>query len=135
MKIAFPIHPEFRTLPMMWYVPPLSPVQSQIDQGNLPTEVDGKPNTAALEAVALSEAQAEAMYQMLGIANFEDRFVIPISHEEMAQEDPYAFQGQNGFAPGNISSQGSAIGQGFTLFPTPRKRSHTPQGIVPRKKG
>jgi nitrate reductase beta subunit len=40
-KIAFPIHPEFRTLPMMWYVPPLSPVQSQLDQGNLPTEADG----------------------------------------------------------------------------------------------
>ncbi len=40
-KIAFPIHPEFRTLPMVWYVPPLSPVQSQIDQGNLPTEADG----------------------------------------------------------------------------------------------
>lgn len=40
-KIAFPIHPEFRTLPMMWYVPPLSPVQSQIDQGALPTEADG----------------------------------------------------------------------------------------------
>ncbi|MGM0594248.1 MAG: nitrate reductase subunit beta [Pseudomonadota bacterium] len=40
-KIAFPIHPEFRTLPMMWYVPPLSPVQSQLDQGTLPTEADG----------------------------------------------------------------------------------------------
>jgi nitrate reductase beta subunit len=35
------MHPEFRTLPMVWYVPPLSPVQSQIDQGNLPTEADG----------------------------------------------------------------------------------------------
>ncbi|HRH81958.1 MAG TPA: nitrate reductase subunit beta [Thiobacillaceae bacterium] len=40
-KIAFPMHPEFRTLPMVWYVPPLSPVQSHIDQGNLPTEADG----------------------------------------------------------------------------------------------
>ncbi len=40
-KIAFPIHPEFRTLPMVWYVPPLSPVQSAIDQGRLPTEADG----------------------------------------------------------------------------------------------
>lgn len=39
--IAFPLHPEFRTLPMMWYVPPLSPVQSQMDQGRLPTDVDG----------------------------------------------------------------------------------------------
>jgi nitrate reductase beta subunit len=40
-KIAFPMHPEFRTLPMVWYVPPLSPVQSQIDQGNLPTSPNG----------------------------------------------------------------------------------------------
>ncbi len=40
-KIAFPLHPEFRTLPMVWYVPPLSPVQSQIDLGNLPTGPDG----------------------------------------------------------------------------------------------
>jgi nitrate reductase beta subunit len=40
-KIAFPMHPEFRTLPMVWYVPPLSPVQTQIDQGNLPTAPDG----------------------------------------------------------------------------------------------
>lgn len=40
-KIAFPMHPEFRTLPMVWYVPPLSPVQSHIDQGHLPTEADG----------------------------------------------------------------------------------------------
>jgi nitrate reductase beta subunit len=40
-KVAFPLHPEYRTLPMVWYVPPLSPVQSQIDQGNLPTGPDG----------------------------------------------------------------------------------------------
>lgn len=40
-KIAFPMHPEFRTLPMVWYVPPLSPVQSKIDQGSLPTGPDG----------------------------------------------------------------------------------------------
>jgi nitrate reductase beta subunit len=40
-KIAFPMHPEFRTLPMVWYVPPLSPVQSQIDQGRLPVGPDG----------------------------------------------------------------------------------------------
>ncbi len=25
-RIALPLHPEFRTLPMVWYVPPLSPV-------------------------------------------------------------------------------------------------------------
>ena len=30
-KIAFPLHPEYRTLPMVWYIPPLSPIQSFLD--------------------------------------------------------------------------------------------------------
>ncbi|OOZ40768.1 nitrate reductase subunit beta [Solemya pervernicosa gill symbiont] len=182
-KIAFPIHPEFRTLPMMWYVPPLSPVQSQIDQGNLPTEadgvipkadalrfpaqylanlltagdtapiisalnrlmamrsnqrskaVDGESNTAALDAVGMTEAESDAMYQMLGIANYEDRFVIPTSHEELRHEDPYAFQGQNGFGPGNTSGHGSESGQGFTLFPSRRQNSASPQQAFPHPRG
>ena len=25
-KVAFPLHPEYRTLPMVWYIPPLSPI-------------------------------------------------------------------------------------------------------------
>lgn len=28
-KIAFPLHPEYRTFPMVWYVPPLSPVMQE----------------------------------------------------------------------------------------------------------
>ncbi len=32
-RIAFPLHPEFRTLPMVWYVPPLSPIQSMAESG------------------------------------------------------------------------------------------------------
>ncbi len=34
-KIAFPLHPEYRTLPMVWYVPPLSPIQSAVESGLL----------------------------------------------------------------------------------------------------
>ncbi|MFP4903320.1 nitrate reductase subunit beta [Paraburkholderia sp. BR14261] len=34
-KIAFPLHPEYRTLPMVWYVPPLSPIQSAADAGHI----------------------------------------------------------------------------------------------------
>ena len=180
-KIAFPIHPEFRTLPMMWYVPPLSPVQSQLDQGNLPVgedgvipkaealrfparylanlltageeapiisaltrmiamrsnqrskAVDGKPNTAALEAAGITEEQSDEMYQLLGIANYEDRFVIPTAHEEMKQEDPYAFQGQNGIAFGNTSAPGGSSGD-FSLFPTRRTSSVTPMEYMPRPK-
>jgi nitrate reductase beta subunit len=165
-KIAFPIHPEFRTLPMVWYVPPLSPVQSQIDQGNLPTapdgmlpvasalrmpvrylanlltagkeepivqalskmiamrsyqrsiHVEGKPDTRALEQVGLTEQQAQDMYKLLAIANYEDRFVIPTAHTEEQMDDFYGFQGQNGFRFGNDSSHGIS---GTALFPDRRK--------------
>lgn len=42
-RIALPLHPEYRTLPMVWYVPPLSPVVDALaasghdgeDMGNL----------------------------------------------------------------------------------------------------
>ena len=27
-KIALPLHPEYRTLPMVWYIPPLSPIMN-----------------------------------------------------------------------------------------------------------
>jgi nitrate reductase beta subunit len=34
-RVALPLHPEFRTLPMVWYVPPLSPVVDVLrDTGN-----------------------------------------------------------------------------------------------------
>jgi len=34
-KVAFPLHPEYRTLPMVWYIPPLSPIQSRSEAGQL----------------------------------------------------------------------------------------------------
>jgi nitrate reductase / nitrite oxidoreductase, beta subunit len=34
-KIAFPLHPEYRTLPMVWYVPPLSPIQAAAESGQM----------------------------------------------------------------------------------------------------
>ncbi|GAF38571.1 respiratory nitrate reductase beta chain [Agrilactobacillus composti DSM 18527 = JCM 14202] len=30
-KIAFPLHPEYRTMPMVWYVPPLSPIMNYFE--------------------------------------------------------------------------------------------------------
>ena len=32
--VALPLHPEFRTLPMVWYVPPLSPLLSAVGRAN-----------------------------------------------------------------------------------------------------
>ncbi|MEY8198361.1 MAG: nitrate reductase subunit beta, partial [Colwellia sp.] len=36
-KLALPLHPEYRTLPMVWYVPSLSPINSAVESGNLAT--------------------------------------------------------------------------------------------------
>jgi nitrate reductase beta subunit len=30
-KIALPLHPEYRTMPMVWYIPPLSPIVDAFD--------------------------------------------------------------------------------------------------------
>ncbi|HEU5045679.1 MAG TPA: nitrate reductase subunit beta [Nocardioidaceae bacterium] len=30
-KVALPLHPEYRTMPMVWYIPPLSPVTDVVD--------------------------------------------------------------------------------------------------------
>jgi nitrate reductase beta subunit len=34
-KVALPLHPEYRTLPMVWYVPPLSPIQAAANAGQV----------------------------------------------------------------------------------------------------
>lgn len=46
-KVAFPLHPEYRTLPMVWYVPPLSPIQSAAESGRLSVN-DGMPDVRSL---------------------------------------------------------------------------------------
>jgi nitrate reductase beta subunit len=145
-KIAFPLHPEYRTLPMVWYVPPLSPIQSHASAGaietigeipdvrslripvrylaNLLTAGAEAPIVAALERMlamrvyfrqrqldvgdgrsvlaqaGLTVAQVEEMHRYLSIANYEDRFVIPTSHREQA-EDAYGLRGSCGFTFGN----------------------------------
>lgn len=39
--IALPLHPEYRTLPMVWYVPPLSPIVRTYEKSGLPGERNG----------------------------------------------------------------------------------------------
>jgi nitrate reductase beta subunit len=39
-KVAFPLHPEYRTLPMVWYVPPLSPITAAAEAGQMGTDGD-----------------------------------------------------------------------------------------------
>lgn len=47
-QIALPLHPEYRTLPMVWYVPPLSPVVDAVSaSGN-----DGEDHRVLLAAIS-----------------------------------------------------------------------------------
>ncbi|MCH9853582.1 MAG: nitrate reductase subunit beta [Alphaproteobacteria bacterium] len=40
-KVALPLHPEYRTLPMVWYIPPLSPIQNAVEKGGMPMTDNG----------------------------------------------------------------------------------------------
>ena len=46
-RVAFPLLPEYRTLPMVWYVPPLSPIQSAAEAGKMSAK-DGMPDVRSL---------------------------------------------------------------------------------------
>lgn len=47
-KIAFPLHPEYRTLPMVWYVPPLSPITAHANAGDIESADNGLPDVSTL---------------------------------------------------------------------------------------
>ena len=130
-KVALPLHPEYRTMPMVWYVPPLSPIVDllteqghdgesadnlfgAIDTLRIPIEylaelfsagdvsvVDGvlhklaamraymrdvalgrEPDASIPAAVGMDEESITAMYHLMAIAKYEDRYVIPTAHTE-----------------------------------------------------
>jgi len=58
------------------------------------------PDPALLASVGLDAETAEDMHRYLAIANYEDRFVIPSSHREEA-ENAYQLRGGCGFTFGN----------------------------------
>jgi nitrate reductase beta subunit len=171
-KVAFPLHPEYRTLPMVWYVPPLSPIQAAAEAGKMGIDggmpdvrslriplrylanlltagdegpvarglermlamraymraktVDGVIDGAVAARVGLSPQQIEDMYQIMAIANYEDRFVIPTAHREVA-EDAYQLRGACGFSFGNGCSSGD---DGGNLFSGGKLRARNPMEVV-----
>ena len=74
--------------------------------------VDGRHAGELLDAVGMSAAQVDDMYRILAIANYEDRFVIPTTHREYA-EDAFEMRGGCGFSFGNGCSDGASAGSLF----------------------
>jgi nitrate reductase beta subunit len=51
-EVALPLHPEFRTVPMVWYIPPLSPMVDVVAQSGSDGE-DGKTLFAAISQMRI----------------------------------------------------------------------------------
>ena len=134
-RVALPLHPEYRTMPMVWYVPPLSPVVDllreqghdaespgtlfgAIDALRIPVEylaelftagdtatvtavlrrlaamraymrdisLGREPDEAIPDSVGMTGAGMYAMYRLMAIAKYEDRYVVPTAHEEQAHQ-------------------------------------------------
>jgi nitrate reductase beta subunit len=134
-RVALPLHPEYRTMPMVWYVPPLSPVVDLLaEQGHdaedrsvlfgaiealrIPVEylaelftagrtdqvtavlrklaamraymrdvsLGRPPDPAIPAAVGMTEEEIYAMYRLMAIAKYAERYVIPTAHVEQAHE-------------------------------------------------
>ncbi|MFO1175097.1 MAG: nitrate reductase subunit beta, partial [Paracoccaceae bacterium] len=79
--------------------------------------IDGVINLGVAQRVGLTPAQIDDMYQLMAIANYEDRFVIPTTHRELV-EDAYDLRSGCGFTDGNGCSSGS---NGKSLFGGGRK--------------
>ena len=59
--------------------------------------VEKRENLEVLKQVGMSVPEVEDMYRYMAIANYEDRFVIPTTHREYA-DDAYALRGGCGFS-------------------------------------
>jgi nitrate reductase beta subunit len=88
--------------------------------------VEGRENLAVLSQVGLNQAEVEAMYQVMAIANYEDRFVIPTTHREYA-ENAFDVRGGCGFSFGNGCSDGAGEP---SLFGAKKKRTIPIQATV-----
>jgi nitrate reductase beta subunit len=86
--------------------------------------VDGVVNLGVARRVGLTPLQIDEMYQLLAIANYEDRFVIPTTHRELV-EDAYDLRSGCGFTDGNGCSSGHS---GQSLFGGKKVRS--PQEFI-----
>jgi nitrate reductase beta subunit len=76
-------------------------------------------NLAVLEQVGMTPGEVEEMYQIMAIANYEDRFVIPTTHREYA-ENTFNVRGGCGFSFGNGCSEGVTE---TSLFGSEKKRT------------
>ena len=158
-EVALPLHPEYRTLPMVWYIPPLSPIVDEVARttsdaenykvlfaalskmripleymAQLFTAGDSRPVERALRrlvamrsymrdvnlgdqpqeeiaaAVGMTGRQIEDMYRLLAIADYDERYVIPLAHAELGRPTPsFDPMGCSLDGPGGVGMNGPGV--------------------------
>jgi nitrate reductase / nitrite oxidoreductase, beta subunit len=88
--------------------------------------VDGVIDEGIAERVGLTAAIIEDMYKIMALADYEDRFVIPTAHRELAEEDIMGLRGGCGFTDGNGCSPGSS---GTSLFKGKKRGLTIPEAM------
>jgi nitrate reductase beta subunit len=133
-KVALPLHAEYRTLPMVWYVPPLSPITRRMEAdvflpevedmripltylaelfsaGNVPVITQTLQRLLDMRLVMRAQETGDplprrleydvdtykAMYRLMGIAKYKDRFNIPAGTQEKSREKLNQLQGSCGY--------------------------------------
>ena len=91
--------------------------------------VDGVIDEGIAKRVGLTSHAIEEMYQVMAIANYEDRFVIPTAHREI-DEDAYDLRGSCGFSFGNGCSGGTSEPNLFGTAKSGNKRAKTPMEVA-----
>jgi len=80
-RLALPLHPEFRTLPMLFYVPPMLPVLAAVREGRY--EVDGADGGAPFFGV-LEQARVPLRYMASLFAAGNERVVAAVYRKLLA---------------------------------------------------
>ena len=121
-----------RELVQSWAQDRVAPMAARIDRDNLfPAELWREMGELGLLGITVPEeyggagmgylahvVAVEEMYRTMAIANYEDRFVIPSTHREYA-ENAYDLKGSCGFSFGNGCSDGASAPSLFS----PKKKN------------
>ena len=81
-KLALPLHPEFRTLPMVWYIPPLSPVVDAVTKSG----ADGENHKILLTALSTMRIPLE---YLAGLFSAGDTRPVELSLRRLAAMRSY----------------------------------------------
>ncbi|MDO4888286.1 MAG: nitrate reductase subunit beta [Actinomycetaceae bacterium] len=112
--VALPLHPEFRTLPMVWYVPPLSPVVDAVTASGS----DGEDHRVLLSAI--SQMRIPLQY-LAGLFSAGDTAPVELALRRLAAMRSYMRDVYNG-SPGNeqiaasVGMDGHAIEKMYRLL-------------------